>query len=90
MICSSEGSNPPGQEFFPCFLRRSCSLVWGPFGIRGIGANSFAEFFEGGMKYIFITGGVMSGLGKGITAASIGRLLKNGDIMSPRSRSIPT
>lgn len=29
------------------------------------------------MKFIFITGGVMSGLGKGITAASIGRLLKN-------------
>ena len=29
------------------------------------------------MKYIFITGGVMSGLGKGITAASIGRLLEN-------------
>jgi CTP synthase len=29
------------------------------------------------VKYIFITGGVMSGLGKGITAASIGRLLKN-------------
>jgi CTP synthase len=29
------------------------------------------------MKYIFITGGVMSGLGKGITAASIGRLLVN-------------
>ncbi len=27
------------------------------------------------MKYIFITGGVMSGLGKGITVASIGRLL---------------
>ena len=27
------------------------------------------------MKYIFVTGGVMSGLGKGITAASIGRLL---------------
>ena len=30
-----------------------------------------------GMKYIFITGGVVSGLGKGITAASLGRLLKN-------------
>ena len=29
------------------------------------------------MKYIFVTGGVMSGLGKGITTASIGRLLKN-------------
>lgn len=28
------------------------------------------------MKYIFITGGVISGLGKGITAASLGRLLK--------------
>ena len=28
-------------------------------------------------KYVFITGGVVSGLGKGITAASLGRLLKN-------------
>ncbi len=28
-------------------------------------------------KYIFITGGVISGLGKGITAASLGRLLKS-------------
>lgn len=28
------------------------------------------------MKYIFITGGVVSGLGKGITGASLGRLLK--------------
>ena len=34
--------------------------------------------FIGGFmtKYIFVTGGVVSGLGKGITAASIGRLLK--------------
>ena len=29
------------------------------------------------MKYIFVTGGVVSGLGKGITAASLGRLLKS-------------
>lgn len=29
-----------------------------------------------GTKYIFVTGGVVSGLGKGITAASLGRLLK--------------
>ena len=29
------------------------------------------------MKYIIVTGGVMSGLGKGITSASIGRILKN-------------
>jgi CTP synthase len=28
------------------------------------------------MKHIFVTGGVVSGLGKGITAASLGRLLK--------------
>jgi len=27
-------------------------------------------------KYIFVTGGVLSGLGKGVTAASIGRILK--------------
>jgi CTP synthase len=30
-----------------------------------------------GNKFIFVTGGVMSGLGKGITAASTGRLLSN-------------
>lgn len=31
---------------------------------------------NGMSKYIFVTGGVVSGLGKGITAASLGRLLK--------------
>lgn len=35
-----------------------------------IGGNSMP------IKYIFVTGGVVSGLGKGITAASLGRLLK--------------
>ena len=29
-------------------------------------------------KYVFVTGGVVSGLGKGITAASLGRLLRKG------------
>ena len=29
------------------------------------------------VKYVFVTGGVVSGLGKGITAASLGRLLKH-------------
>ena len=37
-------------------------------------------FFKGGKqkmaKYIFVTGGVVSGLGKGLTAASLGRILK--------------
>jgi CTP synthase len=28
-------------------------------------------------KYVFITGGVVSSLGKGLTAASLGRLLKS-------------
>ena len=31
-------------------------------------------------KYIFVTGGVLSGLGKGITAASIGALLKHREL----------
>ncbi|MGB9588609.1 MAG: CTP synthase, partial [Armatimonadota bacterium] len=29
------------------------------------------------IKYIFVTGGVVSSIGKGITASSLGRLLKN-------------
>jgi len=28
-------------------------------------------------KYIFVTGGVVSGLGKGVTAAAVGRLLRS-------------
>ena len=31
---------------------------------------------ENKTKYIFVTGGVLSGVGKGITAASIGAVLK--------------
>ena len=34
------------------------------------------EIVESTTKFIFVTGGVVSGLGKGITAASLGRLLK--------------
>jgi CTP synthase len=41
---------------------------------NGVKYRLAGSFF---VKYIFITGGVMSGLGKGITAASIGRILKN-------------
>ena len=29
------------------------------------------------VKYVFVTGGVVSGLGKGITAASLGRLAES-------------
>ena len=35
------------------------------------------------VKFIFITGGVVSGLGKGITAASLGRLIKSRGYGSP-------
>ena len=34
-------------------------------------------------KYVFVTGGVTSSLGKGITAASVGRLLKARGLRSP-------
>jgi CTP synthase len=39
----------------------------------------FFNFFKGEFmaKYIFVTGGVVSGIGKGIIATSLGRLLKN-------------
>jgi CTP synthase len=37
----------------------------------------FRRILEMSAKYIFVTGGVVSGLGKGITAASLGRLLKS-------------
>ena len=35
-----------------------------------------AEQVDNSSKYIFVTGGVLSGLGKGVTVASIGRILK--------------
>jgi CTP synthase len=49
---------------------------------RGAGVTFFVFYHSSGghlqvTKYIFVTGGVVSSLGKGITAASLGRLLKN-------------
>lgn len=47
---------------------------------KGIGSTLERKNDLGGTiltKYIFVTGGVVSSLGKGITAASLGRLLKN-------------
>ena len=38
--------------------------------------NFTGEFFMKNTKYVFVTGGVVSGLGKGIVAASLGRLLR--------------
>ncbi len=52
-----------------------CRIVTFPFNIVDktlitFGGNNMP------VKYVFVTGGVVSGLGKGITAASLGRLLK--------------
>lgn len=41
-------------------------------------------------KYIFVTGGVVSSLGKGIVAASLGRLLKNRGLKIAIQNSILT
>ena len=47
-------------------------------GLLSLGqlTNTQMEVYYVGVKYVFVTGGVVSGLGKGITAASLGRLLK--------------
>ena len=42
------------------------------------------------VKYVFVTGGVVSGLGKGITAASLGRLLKAEATKLPCRNLTPT
>lgn len=41
------------------------------------GSSTSAEISVEPMKYIVVTGGVVSGLGKGVTISSIGRMLKN-------------
>ena len=42
------------------------------------------------VKYILVTGGVVSSLGKGLAAASIGALLEGHGYASPCRSSIPT
>ncbi len=38
---------------------------------------SFVQGMIGSMKYILVTGGVISGIGKGIIASSVGTILKS-------------
>ena len=40
-------------------------------------APCFLTWYVFNMKFIFISGGVVSGLGKGVTAASVGLILKS-------------
>ena len=49
---------------------------WGSTAVSWPNALFLEEEYMKSTKYIFVTGGVVSGLGKGITAASLGRLLK--------------
>ena len=60
------------------FAARHCPRACAEFKFYICGSKSaFADGEKRFMtKYIFVTGGVVSGLGKGITAASLGRLLK--------------
>lgn len=59
----------------PHLLNLSQLISWSP----ATSHSSHPPYLKGGpmTKYIFVTGGVVSSLGKGITAASLGRLLKN-------------
>ena len=61
-----------------CILltENAVSLFFFVFGIYPLRKNHTKWRRTGMKKYIFVTGGVVSGLGKGITAASLGRLLK--------------
>ena len=76
------GLTRKGEEYIIVSLKltkasETCNRVSGAFFLMS--ANLPME--ENGrekmaVKYVFVTGGVVSGLGKGITAASLGRLLK--------------
>jgi len=58
-------------DLSPVYLQhQEESLSWKP--VSHITGSGGAQ----GTKYVFVTGGVVSSLGKGITAASLGRLLK--------------
>jgi CTP synthase len=48
-----------------------------PLGRGAIGGICFFRISRSQMKYVFVTGGVVSSLGKGLTAASLGTLLEN-------------
>lgn len=57
-------------------VEQVCGGKSGKAGAGGIGDRAGGKASDVGCKYIFVTGGVLSGVGKGITAASIGAILK--------------
>ena len=60
-----------GFSVFQNLVKNFCG-----FGKNAYHTSHILLFFKGFMKFLFVTGGVLSGIGKGITAASIGTLLK--------------
>lgn len=52
------------------------TLVFSASDVFFVSDRIMEEEIKMAVKYVFVTGGVVSGLGKGITAASLGRLLK--------------
>src|SRR5689334_19735963 len=59
----------PGRPRAPSPRSRMIHIPYAAKGGEGVSSRQ--------VKYVFVTGGVVSSLGKGITAASLGRLLKS-------------
>ena len=57
---------------YKCYVRKKKVKISKKFLVK----KGNKEEKQMAVKYVFVTGGVVSGLGKGITAASLGRLLK--------------
>lgn len=52
-------------------------IVVFPLSLSGVVSKSNKSLSGNQMKYLIVTGGVLSGLGKGITISSLGLLLKS-------------
>ena len=83
-VCGTNGKTTVNNLLCAVLEKQGYSVVCNKLGANGdyfIDGRNF-RFLSGEMgkrmmtKYIFVTGGVVSGLGKGVTAASLGRLLK--------------
>jgi CTP synthase len=74
---TARGDAAPGRGRQAAWLRRVGAATVGRTATRGgPGLKGLRVADAHGVKHIFVTGGVASALGKGITAASLGRLLK--------------
>ncbi len=71
-----------GQHSLDTRRSKSCIIPLGPVLGEGEGEGRRSPQLRGYMatKYIFVTGGVVSSVGKGITTAAIGRILKSRNV----------